>query len=173
MGFLRKLSGPFRVLPDFLIIGAPKCGTTSMYLYLLRHPSMRPAYRKETHFFSDDRYYSNGSFGYRKMFATYFFKIYFEKIKKLKFLTGEASPGYLRDKKTPERVFKVLPKIKLIVLLRNPVNRSFARYQQQIRRKNEVVQEKSVNNNRKFIPISEEKFFNSKFLTEKKCVSFR
>ena len=50
--FLRlNLTGSLRVLPDFLIIGAPKCGTTSLYGYLAEHPCVLPALRKEVRFF--------------------------------------------------------------------------------------------------------------------------
>ncbi|MFX1453319.1 MAG: hypothetical protein ACFFCM_20970, partial [Promethearchaeota archaeon] len=49
--FYRKITSPIRTLPDFLIIGAPRCGTTSLYQYLIQHPSIFPAYRKEIKFF--------------------------------------------------------------------------------------------------------------------------
>jgi len=47
---LRLLTSPFRCLPDFLIIGAMKCGTTSLYRYLIGHPCVATAVKKEVHF---------------------------------------------------------------------------------------------------------------------------
>jgi len=160
-GFFRSLTRNHRVLPDYLIIGAAKCGTSSMYENIIKHPSIMPAFTKEIHFFT--RNYSKGVSWYHQMFPTHFSKKYIEKFKKSKFLTGEASPSYLSHGDVPERVFKLLPNVKLIAMLRNPVNRSFSRYQQQIRQKKDIVLKK-VERGNKFVAIPEEEFFNLEFL---------
>ena len=55
--FLRlEFTGSLRVLPDLLIIGAPECGTTSLYGYLVQHPSVLPALDKEVRFFDQFRH---------------------------------------------------------------------------------------------------------------------
>lgn len=101
---------------DFLIIGAAKCGTTSLYNYLIQHPDILPAIKKEIHFF--DFYYDYGLEWYKTKFK----KKYANKI------IGEASPFYLYHPQVAERVFKTLPKTKLIILLRNPVERAISHY---------------------------------------------
>jgi hypothetical protein len=50
----RLVTSPARGLPDFVIIGAQKCGTTSLYNYLAEHPNVAPAFTKEAHFFDVD-----------------------------------------------------------------------------------------------------------------------
>ena len=121
-----KLVGPFHVLPNFLIIGAARSGTTSLYQYLVQHPCIEPCVVKQLHFF--DEYYGRGVNWYRANFPTCFKKFKHEKIKKIKFLTGEATPYYLQNPHAPKRVFELNPKMKLILLLRNPVDRAFSHY---------------------------------------------
>jgi hypothetical protein len=47
----RGITSPIRLLPDFIIIGGKKCGTSSLYNYLVEHPEISPSFRKEVHFF--------------------------------------------------------------------------------------------------------------------------
>ena len=56
----RLMTGPLRVLPDYIIIGAQKCGTSSLYRYLNEHPAIAPAAGKEVHYF-DVQYAREGS----------------------------------------------------------------------------------------------------------------
>jgi len=74
-GFFRTMTAPLRVLPDFIIIGVQKGGTSSLYYYLIDHPNIFPSLRKESHFF--DRYL--GRRFYRSYFPTIFTKFYIEK----------------------------------------------------------------------------------------------
>ncbi len=113
-----------RSRPDFIIIGAQKSGTTSLYSYLKQHPDCIPSYKKETHYF--DTYYTRGFLWYRSHFP------YIKQLKDRR-ITGEASPSYLCHPRTPERINKKLPCIKLIVLLRNPTNRALSSYMHQRR----------------------------------------
>lgn len=121
-----ELVGPFHVLPNFLIIGAARSGTTSLYQYLVQHPNIEPAVVKQLHFF--DQYFDRGINWYRANFPTFLKKFTNEKIKKIKFLTGEATPYYLQNPNTPKRVFEINPKMKLVLVLRNPVDRAFSHY---------------------------------------------
>jgi hypothetical protein len=134
-GIFKVLTAKSRVLPDFLIIGAAKCGTTSLYDYVIQHPDIYPALRKETKFFDVD--YKMGITRYRSNFPLNFSKFLIEKIQKKKFLTGEATPGYLHNYHSANRVHKELPNIKLIVILRNPIDRAFSDYQMRVRAKHE------------------------------------
>jgi len=123
----RALTGKFRTLPDFIIIGAAKSGTTSLYDYLSQHPSVHSALWKEIYFF--DRYFPRGINWYRSNFQYKIQKLFSTKILKKKFLTGEATPTYFHHPLTAKRISEFLPNIKLIVLLRNPIDRAYSHYQ--------------------------------------------
>ncbi|OGL47144.1 MAG: hypothetical protein A2W05_03565 [Candidatus Schekmanbacteria bacterium RBG_16_38_10] len=124
------MTNPVRLLPDFIIIGAQKCGTTTLYNNLIKHPYVIPALRKEIHFF--DLYYEKGVTWYQAHFPSHLYKSYFLKIYK-NFITGEATPYYIFHPLSPERTFEIVPKVKLIVLLRNPVDRAYSHYQYSVR----------------------------------------
>jgi hypothetical protein len=128
----RILTNNLRVLPNFLIIGASKCGTTSLYYYLIQHPSVVPALTKEAHFF--DQTYRMGLAWYRGFSSTKLAKYYSTKITKKGVITGEATPCYIFHPHAPSRVFKTVPDAKLIVLLRNPVDRAYSYYHHNLRR---------------------------------------
>jgi len=115
-----------RKLPDYVIIGAPRCGTTSLYNYLAQHPFVAPAFRKEVHFF--DLNYNKGLSWYRANFPTVLSARLFEQKHGRPLLTGEASPYYLFHPHAPRRIRQHLPGAKLIVLLRNPIERAYSHY---------------------------------------------
>lgn len=117
-----------RILPDFVILGTQKGGTTSLFYYLLEHPYVAPTYFKEPHFF--DNHFDKGFMWYRSHFSTIFEKYYVDVFLKHPFITGEASPYYLFHPLTPARMAGALPKVKLIIILRNPVDRAYSHYQQ-------------------------------------------
>jgi hypothetical protein len=111
-----------RQFPDFIIIGTQRGGTTSLYEYLTAHPDVGAAYRKEVHFF--DRHFGKGIDWYRAHFplAGEFSVV------------GEASPYYLFHPSVPERLHEVIPAVKLIALLRNPVDRALSQYHMKVSR---------------------------------------
>lgn len=122
----RLLTSPIRLFPSFIIFGVPRCGTTSLYNYLIQHPFVEPAIAKEIGFF--EKNYDKGLKWYKQ-----FFPICFHRYKLLKdfqsnFITGEATATYINNPHVPERIKKCFPDIKLIVLLRNPVDRAFSQY---------------------------------------------
>src|SRR5438067_2618788 len=122
----RGATASLRVLPDFLIIGTQRGGTTSLYRYLKAHPCIAAPSYKDVHFF--DRRYRKGLQWYRGHFPMTWEKAYAQQIRKRPFLTGEASPSYLFHPLAPKRVAEALPHVKLIVLLRNPVSRAYSQY---------------------------------------------
>ncbi|MDQ6660637.1 MAG: sulfotransferase domain-containing protein [Chloroflexota bacterium] len=124
--FYRGITYPMRILPDFLIIGTQRGGTTSLFHYLQGHPSIKPAVNKDLHFF--DRKYNKGLPWYQGHFPTRIERYYVQRIRKHSFLTGEASPSYMFHPYTPKRVAETLPHVKLIVMLRNPVSRAYSQY---------------------------------------------
>ena len=119
-------TSPIRLMPDFMIIGAQKGGTTSLYAYLVQHPNIFSALDKEMHFF--DVHFHKGVLWYRSHFPTSIHKHYIENISMQDFLTGEATPDYLFHPHAPKRIAAFLPYVKLIVLLRNPVERAYSGY---------------------------------------------
>jgi hypothetical protein len=127
----RVATGFLRLLPDFLIIGAAKSGTTSLYRYLVQHPHVRRARRKEIRFF--DREYAQGENWYRAHFPLALRKRW-ETVRRGGFATGEASPSYLYYPHAPKRARAVVPAAKLIAILRNPVDRAYSQYRHKVRK---------------------------------------
>lgn len=115
-----------RLVPSFLIIGAQRSGTTSLYWNLCEHPSILPASRKEVHFF-DDRFAAGNAW----------YDAHFPFSESAGQITGEASPAYLLHPLAAARAASLLPNAKLIVILRNPIDRAFSHYHHELRRKNE------------------------------------
>lgn len=122
----RLMTQSIRLQPDFLIIGTQRGGTTSLYFYLTQLPSIFSAMHKEVHFFDD--HYAHGMRWYRAQFPTRLQKFTVEHLHKQPFLTGESSPYYLFHPHIPKRIAEVLPHTKLIVLLRNPVDRAYSHH---------------------------------------------
>src|SRR5438874_9257675 len=122
----RGMTSSLRLLPDFLIIGTQRGGTTALYHYIKTHPCIEPATATEVHFF--DKRFSKGLGWYRGHFPTRIEKYYAERLRGRALLTGEASSSYLFYPHAPKRVAKAIPHIKLIVLLRNPVDRAYSQY---------------------------------------------
>ena len=124
------LTAKSRALPDFIIIGAMKSGTTSLYHYICEHPSVLPAAYDEIGFF--DNNYHLGLNWYRSMFPT---KRHLNKIKQKNgiALTGEDTPFYFWNNEVCHRIKELLPTVKLILILRNPVDRAFSEYNNGVR----------------------------------------
>ncbi len=145
----RRATASRRRLPDFLIIGAMKAGTTSLFSYLSRHPQCIPSMTKEVHYF--DRNFTLGINWYRMHFplsdngshgccetttddgllssSTDRFRKGRTTREPSNTKCFEASPCYMLDPRTPARIRGVLPNVKLICLLRDPVARTFSHYQ--------------------------------------------
>lgn len=132
------------VVPNFLIIGAPKAGTSSIYHYLKQHPEVYMSPVKEPHFFSfeneeinfqgpGDRERLQGTVtrweDYLKLFASVGNEI----------AIGEASTTYLGNSKAPQRIKHYLPQVKLIAILRNPVDAAYASFLHLVRDGDETL----------------------------------
>ena len=115
-------------LPDFVILGGKKCGTTYLYQLLGQHPLIQPAASKELHFF--DALFDEGTEWYRQCFPAPRWE------DGRRTITGEASP-YIAHRYAPERMAQVVPRARLIALLRDPVERAYSDYQMVARKDRE------------------------------------
>ncbi len=108
-------------LPGLIIPGAMKGGTTSLFRYLEGHPQLAPAPRKEVHYF--DHHFHRGPAWYRRQFpATR------PTASDAAPIACEASPYYMFEPRVPQRVHELVPDVKLVFLLRDPVERAFSHY---------------------------------------------
>ncbi|MDQ3934523.1 MAG: sulfotransferase domain-containing protein [Actinomycetota bacterium] len=126
------------MLPDFVIIGAQKAATTSTYSWLVEHPYVRGATRKEIDYFADN--YHRGLDWYRRHFPLQRDRERFAAVHGRPFITGEASPFYMTYEETPSRMASVIADVKLIVQLRNPIDRAYSQYQMNRRKGIEPVE---------------------------------
>jgi hypothetical protein len=124
----RKYSGisaPFRVLPNFLVIGVGRGGTTSLFEYLGQHNCITKSAYDEIGYFDDN--FHLGLNWYRSMFPTTYHKK--KIIKKYgDFLTFEVTPWYIRKPWLAKRIQNTLKNIKIITVLRNPIDRTYSHY---------------------------------------------
>ncbi len=127
----RLATSTFRALPNFLILGAQKAGTSSLFSYLDQHADIKMSRAKEVHYF--DQNYDKGESWYRSFFPMGDAG-----------LRGEASPYYLFHPHVPERIKRDLPHAKLIVLLRNPTERALSQYFHAVRKDGETLDVKSA-----------------------------
>lgn len=119
-------------MPDFLIIGAQRSGTTSLYRYLTQHRSVAPACRKEINFFTS--HFENGIEWYRSQFPSIAYRSQLMRLLNRRFITGEASTSYMMHPLAAKSVKEAMPEVKLIALLRNPINRAWSHYVGLVRR---------------------------------------
>jgi hypothetical protein len=113
-------------LPSFLIIGAQRSGTTSLYKAIASDPLVAPPRVKEVHYF--DKNYDKPELWYRSHFPTRR-ALSFTGPNGIPKLTGEATPDYLYYEEVPPRVRGLLPHARLVVILRDPVARAYSHYQ--------------------------------------------
>lgn len=115
-------------LPTFIGIGVQRAGTTWLHNLLTAHPDVyMPTRRKEIRFF--ERYYERGLDWYETFFSPP------NQASKYKAI-GEISTQYYDCEKCPERIYNILPKVQLIIMLRNPVNRAYSHYGFVVQRRN-------------------------------------
>lgn len=118
-------TSPLRVLPDFIVIGVVRGGTTSLYDNLSKHPCIYSAAYDELGFF--DSNFELGVNWYKSLFPSVLRK----KISQLKrrcFMTYDVTPFYIYNEAAAKRIASLLPKVKIVALLRNPVDRAYSNY---------------------------------------------
>ena len=105
-------------LPNFLVVGARRSGTTSLVRYLGEHPQVFVAPQKEVHFF--DTHFDRGVAWYESQFADSEGAV----------AVGEGTPRYMYLESAPARMASVVPDASLVAVLREPVERAYSHYWQ-------------------------------------------
>ena len=122
----RYITASARPLPDWYIIGAPKCGTTSLYDYIVQHTDIDPCASKEPCYYNG--WYTYGQYYYRAQFP----------LRRRGHITGEATTSYLAHPLVAPRMYALTPSAKIIVMVRNPVDRAYSHYHMMRRSKVET-----------------------------------
>jgi Sulfotransferase domain len=108
---------------DFIVPGAQKSGTTALHYFLSQHPQIALPDQQELHFFDDEEIFSRSA-DYEILHR------HFRPIARST-MAGEVTPSYLYWKSAIERIHAYNPRIKLLVVLRNPIDRAFAHWNMQ------------------------------------------
>jgi hypothetical protein len=131
-------------LPNAVVVGAPRSGTTSLFFYLKQHPDIFLPVRKELHYFSYDLLKENANgpgdqgalaslCATREEYETHYASVGAAKV------IGEVSPSYLYFSEASERIHSELSEVKIIALLRNPVDKAFSQYMHLVRENRETL----------------------------------
>jgi len=134
-------------LPDFMLIGAAKGGTSSLYFYLCRHPQLYLSELKEPEYFSREAVNAQGVDWYKNLF----------KNAQADQLVGEASTGYTRWPHTLDSsklIADSLPDLKMIYMMRHPVERAFSHYKHDMRGGVTMTFEEALKKDCKYTDIS-------------------
>ena len=115
---------PEEILPNFFIVGARKCGTTSLYFYLKEIPGVYMSSIKELFYFAPHAVQTDAFDVIRDK------KEYLRFFQKAKGYTaiGEATPGYLWDPDAPKLIHQAVPHARIIMILRDPIERAYSNY---------------------------------------------
>lgn len=115
-----------RALPDLIIIGAMKSGTSSLFDYLSQHPQLFPSRTKEVHFFDGGGNPDVDTFLKKQAWYRAHFSL--KKHMSAGSKAFEATPLYIFNPLAPKRIFDLVPKVKIIAVLRNPTERAISHY---------------------------------------------
>jgi hypothetical protein len=113
-------------MPNFIIVGAAKSGTTTLYNYLKSNPSIYLPEFKEPHYFANNHPLNFDVLNNRQNYCDLFRD-------QNEVAIGEASTAYLYFPDTPERIYSEIPKCKIIALLRDPTERALSMWGHQVR----------------------------------------
>lgn len=123
------LTAAFRILPSVFIAGVQKGGTTSLCNYLYAHPEVIPAQRKDVFYYNNPVHYAKGLNWYKAHFASKAYKRRYDRQHGVNSITLDATPNYFEAPGAAEKLQRDFPEAKIILLLRNPVDRAWSSYQ--------------------------------------------
>jgi hypothetical protein len=121
-----RATSELRMMPDWLVVGAQRSGTGSLFEYIVSHPLVGRSALEEVHYF--DRHYAQGIDWYRGHFPIRLRMNIAKLGRGGQASTGEATPNYLSHPLAPGRIARTLPHVRLLVLLRNPVDRAYSHF---------------------------------------------
>lgn len=158
-----KLTWSKRMLPRFVVIGAMKAGTTSIFHYVQQHPEIVSGLRKEINFFDGGRKlhidsYKKGERWYRAHFPL--------KNSNKDAITFDVTPQYLISEVAPARMFELLPEAKLIAIVRNPTQRAVSQYFHEFRKGREnlpIEQALKAEEQRLNVKVGDERYKHREF----------
>lgn len=125
------------MLVNFLVAGTQKGGTSALDAYLREHPQICMADTKEVHFFDNEEIFAGGSPDYSRYHAA------FRPSSEHK-TVGESTPIYMYWESAPKRIWEYNPDMKIILILRNPIERAYSHWNMERSRNNETSQFKSA-----------------------------
>ena len=128
---LRRATSSARARPTYLVIGAQKAGTSSLHHYLSENPAVLTARVKEVQYFT--KYYARGEAWYRAQFPLVTHEYAARRRLGVSPAVGEATAACLFDPRSPERVHAFDPEMKLIAVLRDPIERAYSAFQMELR----------------------------------------
>lgn len=121
--------------PDFVVLGAQKCGTTALYHCLTQHPQIRMAHGKEeTHYFN--KHYWRGDGWYLNHFPI---RLSMSRGHDRLPVVGDSTPCYIFNPSVPSKLYRLLPEARFLVLLRDPVERALSHYFHSVRKGHESL----------------------------------
>ncbi len=132
-GFLEKNFPGKRIMPKLFLIGAQKSGTSSLYNALIQHRNIIPSKTKEMFYFGNDINFAKGLNYYKAFFATSLFEKNYNRRNKVNAFCCDASTDSFENPFAPERIKKCVPDAKIILMLRNPVQRAFSHYKMSVK----------------------------------------
>lgn len=137
-----EITSGLRPGPDFIIVGAKRGGTTSLYNYLLEHPSIQPPFPgrqhiKGVHYFDSE--FARGPRWYRSHFPLAVNGRHIARPTVVPAIAGEASPYYLFHPLAAARLAHAFPDVRIIVMLRDPVERAYSHYKERVRNGGETL----------------------------------
>ena len=116
---------------DFIVAGAQKCGTTALHYQLQKHPQIAMPEKEELHFFDDEELFAQ-EIDYQKLHDSF-------KVGSRAVVAGELTPIYLYWRPVMERIWNYRKGVKLVILLRNPIDRAFSQWNMQRERELETL----------------------------------
>ncbi|MBW7470467.1 sulfotransferase domain-containing protein [Marinobacter sp. M216] len=125
------------MLVNFLVAGTQKGGTSALDAYLREHPQICMANRKEVHFFDNEAAFANGAANYKTYHAAF-------SPTKDHTTIGESTPIYMYWEPAPRRIWEYNPDMKIILTLRNPIDRAYSHWNMETARGKECVSFKSA-----------------------------
>lgn len=160
-----NITSPLHMLPDFLVLGSGACGTTSLVeLYLRSNSNILPSKNNEIFFFD---IHFNKSLSWYKLFFPSIIRKYLRMLIGKKTLTCEATGNYFFHPYAPERVKKIIPKIKIVLMMRNPVDRTFSQYRRQVRAgQQKLTFEEALEKENRLFEFEYKRFLDNKNLEE-------